>query len=402
MGDFDNLVRLERRARRVETYRGPTGPSLEDLAPVDEFTLLVDKARAFKNEKHAPRTRKIYAREWKGFAAWATAKGLDVLPAHPATVALYVTELATTPWRDRHGHMKHARGRSPSGIAVAVAAIAAEHVMAGKQPPTVHTDVRGVIEGIRRKWADMPEIAEGPSAAPCAYCGKVIGNKPFYGFSEALAHVACHDALPPPQRAPILAHHVVAMANAQPNRRIGIRNRALLLVHWGAALRRSELSALTVEKIEFCKEGLKIRVGKTKNNQAGKPLPPKVLLYEADEAVCPVRALEAWLKEASIKTGFIFLHVDRWGHLHQRLTGHGIAQIIKKWAPAAGLDPKRVSGHSPRSGFVTSAAKAGKLIHKMMAQSQHVDVSSLMHYVQDEAVWEDAAIEGLLSRKASA
>jgi hypothetical protein len=37
----------------------------------------------------------------------------------------------------------------------------------------------------------------------------------------------------------------------------------------------------------------------------------------------------------------------------------------------------------------------------MLDQSQHVDVSSLLHYVQDEAVWEDAAIEGLLSRKAA-
>jgi hypothetical protein len=126
-----------------------------------------------------------------------------------------------------------------------------------------------------------------------------------------------------------------------------------------------------------------------------------VLLYEADESVCPVRALNVD-RGGRHHGGYLFLHVDRWGHLHQHLTGHGIAQIIKRWAPAAGLDPKRVSGHSPRSGFITSAAKAGKLIHKLMAQSQHVDVSSLLHYIQDEAVWEDAAIEGLLSRKASA
>jgi site-specific recombinase XerC len=264
-----------------------------------------------------------------------------VLPAHPATVALYVTELATTPWRDRHGNVRNARGRAPSRIAVAVAAIANEHVLTNRQSPTVHTDVRAIMEGIRRQWAQTPEVAEGPSAAPCAYCRRVIKGAPFYAFASAHVHVACHDARPASQRAPILAPHVVAMVGAQPDRRIGIRNRALLLAHWGAAVRRSELSALTVEKIEFCKEGLKIRVGKTKNNQAGKALPPKVLLYEADEAVCPVRALEAWLNEASIKTGYIFLHVDRWGHLHQRLTGHGIAQIIKPWAPAAGLPPAR-------------------------------------------------------------
>jgi hypothetical protein len=40
--------------------------------------------------------------------------------------------------------------------------------------------------------------------------------------------------------------------------------------------------------------------------------------------------------------------------------------VVKAYAARAGLDEKLFSGHSLRSGFLTSGARSGKSIFKMM------------------------------------
>jgi integrase len=393
------LVRYERRPRPEPAKAIPKGPSLDELAPVAEFTPLVELAKKFQDEKHSARTRREYAKEWARFEHWCKAHKFDALPAHPSTVALYATYMATTPTRDRHGNVRNAKGRSPSGIGVAIAAIANEHNLAGRQSPHHHPDVKDIIQGIAKKWADGAEPAEGGSQRRCPYCDSPIGRKLYYAFATRHVHAECHDSLPPSQKAPLLAEHLLAMVSAQPSRRLGVRNCALLLILWTGAFRRDELVHLTVEQLDFCKEVLRIRLGKTKTNQTGKKTAPKAISYEENESICPVRALQAWLKESAITAGYIFLHVDRWGNLRQRLSGHAVAVLVKMWAPVAGLDPRRVSGHSPRSGFVTAAAKANKSIWKIMAQTHHRDVSTVLDYVRDEAVFDDNASQGLLSER---
>jgi integrase len=390
------LVRLERRPRPVPTTVALQGPTLDDLAPVAEFAPLVDQAKKFKDEEHSPRTRREYKKEWHRFEHWCKAKKFDALPALPSTVALYVTYLATTPTRDRHGNVRNARGRSPAGINVAVAAIAHAHAQERKQSPHHHPDVRAILQGIAKRWAEDIESEEGGSRRVCPYCREPVGRKRYYAFADRHVHAECHDSLPPSRKAPLLAQHLVAMVEAQPNRRLGIRNRALLLILWTGAFRCDELVHLTVERLEFCREGVRIRMGRTKNAQTGEKN-PKAICYEADESICPVRALKAWLEESGITAGYVFVHVDRWGHLHQRLSGHAVAVLVKKWAPVAGLDPRVVSGHSPRSGLVTAAAKDKRSLWKIMAQTHQRDVNTVLRYVRDEEVFEDNAAQGLLS-----
>jgi hypothetical protein len=73
-----------------------------------------------------------------------------------------------------------------------------------------------------------------------------------------------------------------------------------------------------------------------------------------------------------------------------------VADIVKLYAERVGLDPALFAGHSMRSGFLTSAAKRGASIFKMMDQSRHRSVETLRGYVRDAEIFKEHAGAGLL------
>lgn len=112
---------------------------------------------------------------------------------------------------------------------------------------------------------------------------------------------------------------------------------------------------------------------------------------------CPVVALQAWLQAAQISEGAIFRSIRRGGHVQaERLTDRSVANIIKAHAERVGLDPALFSGHSLRAGFLTSAAKRGASLFKMMATSRHRSIDTLSGYVRDQELFKDHAGAGLL------
>jgi site-specific recombinase XerD len=87
----------------------------------------------------------------------------------------------------------------------------------------------------------------------------------------------------------------------------------------------------------------------------------------------------------------------RGGHVHGgRLTDRSVANIIKTHAENAGFDPDMFSGHSLRAGLLTSAAKQGANVFKMMASSRHRSIETLSTYVRDQELFKDHAGAGLL------
>ena len=66
------------------------------------------------------------------------------------------------------------------------------------------------------------------------------------------------------------------------------------------------------------------------------------------------------------------------------------------YAERAGFDASLFSGHSLRSGFLTSAAAKGASIFKMMDVSRHNSVDTLRGYVRDAELFKDHAGAGLL------
>jgi integrase len=112
---------------------------------------------------------------------------------------------------------------------------------------------------------------------------------------------------------------------------------------------------------------------------------------------CPVAAVKNWLSAAGIIEGPLFRRVRKgdWV-LPDRLRAQSVAFIVKAYAAGLGLDADAFSGHSLRSGFLTSAAARGASLFKMMDVSRHKSVDVLRGYVRDAEAFRDHAGAGLL------
>jgi integrase len=175
----------------------------------------------------------------------------------------------------------------------------------------------------------------------------------------------------------------------------GTRDRALLLIGFAGAFRRSELVALTVADIANAQQGLIITLLRSKTDQEG--IGRKVAIPFARGAVCPVIALQKWLEVSSITEGPIFRAVNRHGVISDTsLDPQAVAWVVKERAKAAGLDPNKYSGHSLRAGLVTSAAQMGVSSWKIRAQTGHASDAMLSRYIRDANIFVDNAAGAIL------
>ena len=69
------------------------------------------------------------------------------------------------------------------------------------------------------------------------------------------------------RKAPLLLNDLRSIAGALPNTLGGIRDKALLLIGFAGAFRRSELVALNVSNLEITDEGLVVHIPRSKTDQ---------------------------------------------------------------------------------------------------------------------------------------
>ena len=93
------------------------------------------------------------------------------------------------------------------------------------------------------------------------------------------------------------------MARALPKTRAGIRDRAILLLGFAAALRRSELAALRVEDIDIAQHGMRRELRRSKTDQEGQG---QSVFVPRGAALCPVRAVQDWLRVSGVSEGSCF------------------------------------------------------------------------------------------------
>jgi site-specific recombinase XerD len=300
-----------------------------------DLSAAVDLAKAEK----AASTRKAYGTDFRIFKAWCDARGVPALPAAPETVAAYLAA--------------HASTSRASTLGRRVAAIRYAHKLAGVALPTDAEGVKATMRGIRRT----------------------------YGSTRV-------------RKAPAVAGKMRTMVATAPEGLAGLRDRALLLLGFAGAFRRSELVALDVADIEENETGLLITIRRGKTDQEGIG---RTIAIPRGDVACPVKALRAWLEAAAIDGGPIFRPIDKAANVRpSRLTDRSVASIVKAYAERSGLDASTYSGHSLRSGFLTSAAAKGASIFKMMDQSGHKSVDTLRGYVRDAELFKDHAGAGLL------
>lgn len=300
-----------------------------------DLLVAVDLAKAEKSSS----TRKAYETDFRLFKAWCDAKGVNSLPAAAETVAAYVAAEAS-------------RSR-PSTLGRRLAAVRYAHKLRGLPLPTDSEGVKATMRGIRRT------------------CGGARVRK-----------------------APAVAAKMLGMVAAAPTNMTGLRDRALLLLGFAGAFRRSELVALDVADIEETVAGLRVTIRHSKTDQEGKGV---TIAIARGDVACPVKALREWLVAAGIDAGPLFRPINKAGRVAQaRLTDRSVANIVKAYAERAGFDASTFSGHSLRSGFLTSAAAKGASIFKMMDVSRHRSVETLRGYVRDAEIFKDHAGAGLL------
>src|SRR5581483_10140156 len=140
---------------------------------------------------------------------------------------------------------------------------------------------------------------------------------------------------------------------------LGTRDRALLLVGFAGALRRSELVSLDVTDLEHRDEGLVVMIRRSKTDQEGAGRPVG-LPYGSNPATCPVRAVTAWTDLAAISDGPLLRPVDRHGRIATaRLSPAGANRAVQRAVQRTGTDPRPYSAHSLRAGLAPAAAEAG-------------------------------------------
>jgi integrase len=159
------------------------------------------------------------------------------------------------------------------------------------------------------------------------------------------------------------------------------RDRALLLVGFASAMRRSELVAVQVEHLTYLANGVEIFLPSSKTDQEAQGR--TVFIPNANGERCPVRALAHWLEVSGINEGFVFRAVSR----HDRVARHGlsaqsVALVVKASVGRVGGDVTQVSGHSLRAGYCTSAAEKGLQPWQIREQTGHKSDATLAKYIR--------------------
>ena len=271
-------------------------------------------------------TRRLRRTAWDAFIAFC--KGRNIVPYKNTemAVALFIT------------HM-HAEGRSPNTIWAYSSCLRRVFEERGLTVDMGHPNIRKLLSATRR------------------------------------------EGRPPKGKDPLRTEHVVAMLRATDNTPAGLQERALLLLIYAGACRRSEIVALDVEDLSFAPEGLTIHIRKSKTDQEGHGRRVDIAYAERVDR-CPIRAVRQLLNSRGYTSGPIFRSGRRGGHLGDtRLSGQSVARIIKRLAKRAGLEGD-FSGHSPRAGHITEAVRANVGEAIIVRQTGHMSLNSLRPYIR--------------------
>ncbi len=174
--------------------------------------------------------------------------------------------------------------------------------------------------------------------------------------------------------------------------RKGLRDKALILVGFFGALRRSELVGLNIEDVEFTPEGAILTLRKSKTDQEGRGR--EVAIGYAKRAdLCPVRALQEYLAVRRQLGGeALFTRMRHYTLTKDRLSAHAVALIVKDYADRLGLDPRQFSGLSLRAGFVTTAALLGATEDEIALQTGHKSPKAVWRYIRRSSPFERNAV----------
>lgn len=165
------------------------------------------------------------------------------------------------------------------------------------------------------------------------------------------------------------------------------RDKALILVGFAGAFRRSELVGLQCEDMTQYDSGVELLLRRSKTDQEGAGR--TVFIPYARGSRCPVKVLKNWLTVAGIDSGPLFRPINRHDQVvgSKALTPQSVALIVKAAVRMmAGDDAaQKVAGHSLRAGYCTEAATVGLQPYQIREQTGHRSDVTLARYIRPVA-----------------
>jgi integrase len=274
----------------------------------------------------SPITRSGYLYDSRMFHRWCELHGRCALPASAETVALYLTDLLQ-------------QGKKITTARRRKCAIVHEH-RAAQFPCPITSAIVELLHGAQRIRCEKPRRM------------RALTVEQLRRISQSLA--------------------------ARESSEVAIRDRALIVLGFASALRRSNLVALNLSDVEQTDEGLVLAIGREKNDPEGRGRLIGIPKGK-DADTCAAAVLGLWLRIRGGADGPLFFRLDR-KRRGRRLDGDCVIRIVKKGIERIGLDPADYGAHSLRAGFITEAGLAGVSPWLIATQSGHENLEVLRSY----------------------
>ena len=333
--------------------------AVEASEPVVDGTLASEREAAdtYRRMAKADNTRRAYRAAVRAWCAWCARHDLPPLPASGQDVAAFLAG-------------ERGRKLSPETLKLRRAAIRYLHRAAGCPVPTDDVCVSETMAGITRDAARKGVVPRKKVAATATILRRLLA--PIAGDVR------------------------------------GLRDRAVLLVGFAGALRRSELAAIRFEHLEKTDRGIRLTLPQTKGEQTDAVTVP---LPYGDTELCPVHALEAWQQAAGLTEGPVFRRIwlpprprptatceppplPRIGT--QAISPQTVAQIVQARAMAAGFGRRDLGGHSLKRGALTTGMDRGVHPAKLKRLGRHKSFDVLGEYLEFGDLFEGHPLAGVL------
>jgi integrase len=290
------------------------------------------KSQAYQDAADAPATLRAYATDLANYKAWCDRHDFVAMPATPEVVGAYLAAAG--------------EGYAMPTLRRRAAAIARACGVAGHPLDTKHPAIRETLRAIGRKHGSPSRRAAAITTTEvrklCRACGTDLASA---------------------------------------------RDRALLLLGFAGALRRSELVGLNT------RNGFVLLIGRSKTDTLGEGAEIAIPRGQADDT-CPVAALKVWLALSELVAGPLFRKVNRGGVVeHARLSTDAVRQILLKRAAKAGLKgtlAEPFSPHGLRAGFITTAYRNGVPDEEIMGHTRHRSLTTMRSYVRRAKLSKDS------------
>lgn len=337
-----------------------------DLAiPANDGTIEGQRrtADAVRRRAKAANTIRAYRAGVRAWCAYAARHGVYALPADPNDVKAFLV--------DQREPLPPAKPLALTTLRLRASAIGYMHRLARLPSPGQAVEVIETLTGYRRASTELPQPKR-------------------------------------PLRLELLARVVAAIGTETLS---DLRDRAILLLGFAGALRRSELAALEAHHVEIVetleRRGLRLRLPRSKGDRAG--MGATVIVPAGTTDLCPLAAYQAWVRAAGITQGPVFrrVHVqpqpkrlpEGWTPSvkpgKNALDDGSIARIVKARARQAGLDADDISGHSLKRGALNTASDHGAEPKAMKQLGRHKSYATLAQYLEERQAFDEGALKGL-------